>query len=693
VSAATTSRAFPDEVWRAPALRGLDARSRAEIEAAGAVVDYVAHAIVHRPGDPADALHVVVRGAVSVHHDGAEIKRALAGDAFGEEAIVRLAVARQTTATCVQPSRIATIPAAVLKRALDRTGRDEVGERRMRALRRSAVQNALEMLPFARSLAASDKEILLDAARASEASRTDIVMRAGDRADDVFIVLDGMLQLQDDGRPVAYLVRGDVCGDEDAITYACSAVCVGPAWIIAVARHVFSRIAAQNPEAARHARRIRHGAQKNTTMVADLYRLDVARSLLVIDQDACVRCGHCASSCATAHEDGVARIVRRGDKVRLRVVGSEKKRSLLVPNSCQHCANPACLVDCPTGAIGRTGRGEVVIREELCTGCGNCAKACPWENIQMAERGARLIAVKCDLCSDRSGGPACVSACPTAAIARIDPSSVLDVRELDRTKKNPPLATTALPQRTPLWPWVAGALAIAAGASFVRASAMTTGLLAGGGMLALAAYGAIKRALPVRVRPHFIFHLAMGLVCSALVAAHAGRVPNNAAGALLLAFAIAATSGICGAILYAVIPAQLTKLEARAALPEDMPALIATSKEEVFRALSGSSELTKKIYANVLRSFERAPAIAMLFGKNHEGALIARIKRMLGDRATEDRMRPIEALVRAIVQLRAQRAQRVAQALLRGWLAIHLASTGMALVLLAVHAWTVWRFR
>src|SRR4029078_13675831 len=128
-------------------------------------------------------------------------------------------------------------------------------------------------------------------------------------------------------------------------------------------------------------------AAANATQHAfrDLYRLKVARSLLVIDLETCVRCGHCAWACADLY--GESRLVRRGDKMVARV--DEKKsapRSLLLPNSCQHCENPSCMIDCPTGAIGRDPDGEVFIREALCTGCGNCAKACPWENIQMAPR-------------------------------------------------------------------------------------------------------------------------------------------------------------------------------------------------------------------------------------------------------------------------------------------------------------------
>ncbi len=131
------------------------------------------------------------------------------------------------------------------------------------------------------------------------------------------------------------------------------------------------------------------GAAANATqhVFRDLYRLQVARSLLVIDLECCVRCGHCAWACSEMY--GVARLVRRGDKVVARVDGHGEAgapQHLMLPNSCQHCENPSCMVGCPTGAIGRDPGGEVFIREELCTGCGACAKACPWDNIQMAPR-------------------------------------------------------------------------------------------------------------------------------------------------------------------------------------------------------------------------------------------------------------------------------------------------------------------
>ena len=105
--------------------------------------------------------------------------------------------------------------------------------------------------------------------------------------------------------------------------------------------------------------------------------------------------------------------------------------------------------DCPPDAIRRAANGEVFI-EDSCIGCGNCERNCPYDVIQMAgkkENAPNLIswlltghgpdpgqrqalsdaggmkkAVKCDMCKDLSGGPACVRACPTGAALRMSPS-------------------------------------------------------------------------------------------------------------------------------------------------------------------------------------------------------------------------------------------------------------------------------
>jgi len=110
--------------------------------------------------------------------------------------------------------------------------------------------------------------------------------------------------------------------------------------------------------------------------------------------------------------------------------------------------------DCPPDAIRRAPNGEVYIQDS-CIGCGNCERNCPYDVIQMAgekEKAPNLIAwimtgrgaepgerqalasgdsmkkaVKCDMCKDLSGGPACVRACPTGAAIRLSPAEFVNL--------------------------------------------------------------------------------------------------------------------------------------------------------------------------------------------------------------------------------------------------------------------------
>ena len=43
------------------------------------------------------------------------------------------------------------------------------------------------------------------------------------------------------------------------------------------------------------------------------------------------------------------------------------------------------------------------------------------------KKDAAKVAVKCDMCLDIDGGPACVRACPTGAAIRVHPSEVIDL--------------------------------------------------------------------------------------------------------------------------------------------------------------------------------------------------------------------------------------------------------------------------
>ncbi len=148
------------------------------------------------------------------------------------------------------------------------------------------------------------------------------------------------------------------------------------------------------------------------------------RQTMVIDLNSCVRCDDCVRACANGH-DGNPRFRRHGKIV----------DNWMVANACMHCADPVCMIGCPTGAIHRSmSGGMVVINDDTCIGCGTCANSCPYENISLVQiadkQGMPVVdeathrpimkATKCDLCSDQLGGPACVRACPHDALKRVD---------------------------------------------------------------------------------------------------------------------------------------------------------------------------------------------------------------------------------------------------------------------------------
>ena len=717
---------WPDVVWSAAVLRGIDDRARTEIEAAGSSRACTKGEKIFASGEPADAFFVVEEGRVAVRAiprgegEIRIIREVVRGESFGEESTLRAGSTRQMEAVCLETTRVAVIPAPVFTRAAERGGEGEASVNLKKTLRRAATLDLLRTTSFARKLADREIEVLLDSVSHVELARGEYLFRERDPATHVYFIADGMVQLQvEDDEKLhvrAYLGRGDVVGDGEISTgepRRTSAVASGATWALGVPRSVFIAVDARNPGLLQGIRRVVEenedrllaiAVSANTTqhVFKDLYRLNVARSLLVIDQESCVRCGHCAWSCASVHDDGVSRLVRRGDKVVSKLEGGGTA-SLLLPNSCQHCENPSCMPECPTGAIGRDPRGEVFIREDLCTGCGNCAKGCPWDNIQMAARltvetgvfgsvgGSPEVAVKCDLCSDRADGPACVASCPTQSILRIRPSAVLlDVR--DALGKQGP--AELMPRPAPAWPWVAGAAlaSVAIAALPAGTSKLGTGILSGLLMVALAAYAFIKRRLAPKLRPHFIAHLVMGIVVVGVVLAHAGsRVPSNLGGSLFLAFFVAAGLGVLGALAYRFVPKSLSRIEKRGALPEDLPGHARDLEARIFRELSGRSELVKTIFRKILDPYRRSPLSPILLVARattlakEQRRLRSEIEKIIEGRSG-DKLQGLDDLIAVVVEGRAVTAQRFLQGVLRGWLALHVAVSVLVVILLVLHA-------
>jgi NAD-dependent dihydropyrimidine dehydrogenase PreA subunit len=324
----------------------------------------------------------------------------------------------------------------------------------------------------------------------------------------------------------------------------------------------------------------------------------------------------------------------------------------------------------------------VVLREELCTGCGACAKACPWDAVHMAARaGGALLATKCDLCATTARAePACVDACPTRAIARIDPGA-----RAPRPAPRGPGASVA----------VLAVASAAAACALARAPAFPwmTGAVAGASVLALGAHGAWKRL--VRARGHAAYVVHVGLAPFAVVAVIRHATPpdphaaGGVAGALLAACVVALATGLAGALAYALAPRRLARLELRGATPEDLATRATELEARAFAQLTGRSESAKAVVARVLGPYARSRLGALAMAARGtpvaraEEALHARLAAILGDRAA--RIDGLAALVRTAVETRATKAERALQAALRAWLAPHVVAATLALALLALH--------
>ena len=82
--------------------------------------------------------------------------------------------------------------------------------------------------------------------------------------------------------------------------------------------------------------------------------------------------------------------------------------------SCNHCEDPVCVKNCPTGAMQkRPEDGIVFVDQARCIGCRYCQMSCPYGAPQYNPKIGKMG--KCDFCQDllaRGGQPACVEACP-----------------------------------------------------------------------------------------------------------------------------------------------------------------------------------------------------------------------------------------------------------------------------------------
>ena len=136
---------------------------------------------------------------------------------------------------------------------------------------------------------------------------------------------------------------------------------------------------------------------------------------IITDLDRCTGCHACTVACAQEN------LLRPGALWnRVYEVGPSGQfpglQMYYIPVTCNHCAEPACVKACPTGASYKRADGIVLIDAAKCKGCRACEEACPYKVHYFAAEGAK--STKCTLCAsmvDAGDTPACVKTCTSRA--------------------------------------------------------------------------------------------------------------------------------------------------------------------------------------------------------------------------------------------------------------------------------------
>lgn len=406
--------------------------------------------IVFERNDYTDTFFSIIEGAVKVEvtHSPAGITLD-AGAYFGEMGLIS---GRRRTATVRAAGRAVLLESPrkqILKlvNSVASFKRDVDGSFLLRALETSVFPEVQRSL----------LQQVVASAQYKHFKKGEILFREGDIGDVLYFIRKGSVKVSRrhaSGQDVTqtYLPSGSLVGEMALLTEenrprSASVAAVVPCETVVISKADFLRILGSNDVLRQRLTTLARSRElENASSVIDPRMGTVldfmmaqgvtdADNFLLIDSDRCVGCDNCEMACAATH-GGHSRLDRKGGK---------SFASIQIPISCRHCENPLCMLDCPPDALSRRPNGEVVIRDS-CIGCGNCVRNCPYGVIKMVyddSPGFSLFnflrpskpsahhgpakAGKCDLCSELSGGPACVRACPTGAAMRVNPSRLLSI--------------------------------------------------------------------------------------------------------------------------------------------------------------------------------------------------------------------------------------------------------------------------
>jgi Fe-S-cluster-containing hydrogenase component 2/CRP-like cAMP-binding protein/thioredoxin reductase len=441
----------------------------------------------YRPGDAmfvrnesGSSVFGIAEGSVKVEVDPSNPNITVPipqGSIFGEVGLIS-GRKRGATIRAAEPTICVEIPRMAALKLMS-----QVPQARETVNRITTERQVLQI--FKSGLTPADIQEVLAGSEVIDVKPGEAIINEGDISDDLYIIRSGSMIVEKNlgGKPVfmSYVPAGSYSGEMAMIERAPRVATVKAAirsQVVKLPADPFRRLLARKPELAKRmydemrARREVNafieeqkeqfgGAVDMYSSVANFLikqGIGEATDVLLIDESLCVGCDNCEKACADSH-DGLSRLNREAGTT---------FANIHVPTSCRHCEHPHCMSDCPPNAIRRGPDGEVFI-SDTCIGCGNCQRACPYGVIQMDKPPPKKpplwewmlfgkgpgpgqpdyawrktaskagggespkLAIKCDMCSGKAGGPACVRACPTGAAIRVTPDAFLSVARIERS--------------------------------------------------------------------------------------------------------------------------------------------------------------------------------------------------------------------------------------------------------------------
>ncbi len=430
--------------------------------------------VVFQKGHYSTTFYTVVEGEVEIEISDDEAVRRAQGDFFGEMSLLS-DVPRSAAVKAVTSTILIETPRNTMMKLIS-------AEPETKAfIDRQWVTRALQMY-LAPNQPAAAFETLSQRVEWQAFKPHKVIFHEGDPGDALYLIRSGVVKISTmdaAGNEVVIGNRsvGDYIGEmsvlsDDIDVRTATATAVNAVEIMHIPRDDIAKFAERNSwltdrireqisQRSVEAALVRE-SPGSMAVLGDFSRYGVVEStdVLLIDETKCIRCDNCVNACAATHQ-GQSRLDRKH---------GPSFAYVHVPVACRHYVGAPCLSDCPPGdAIMRDEEGVVRIDENTCIGCGNCANYCPYGVIFMVEppqpawwqrwfgtrsnegsptdvEGAdaqpqdttvscgcetcgaydypqtgehREIAVKCDMCQTLSGGPACVSSCPTGAAIRV----------------------------------------------------------------------------------------------------------------------------------------------------------------------------------------------------------------------------------------------------------------------------------